>query len=235
MREHQNLKKKSKIFLGLLRYNKAKDVIDRPNNTYLKQTYSLQFVSFIKAYTKLLNIVYISKWLDTDIPNFVKSSNKLLYKLLYFYTNLVKINKNNTLNLVHTNSTNNFVMFFKPKKQLFLLFFKNKPNFVFTGGLMRKIMNEKRKSSKKLYKVAVSIIKLAIILIINKSYFSNCYLKLTNIGQLRSKILTTFTKYNLYKRVNYIIVSPRINLYAQKFSTRRAIKKYVKKRFKLNN
>jgi len=115
-----------------------------------------------------------------------------------------------------------------------MLFYKTKPIFIFTGGLMRIVMNEKRKSSKKLYKVAVSVIKLASILLIKKNYFPACYLKLNNVSGLKNKILNTFVKTNAFIKINYIIIKFKLNFFAQKFSTRRSIKKYIKKRFKIN-
>ena len=106
--------------------------------------------------------------------------------------------------------------------------------FIFTGGLMRIVMNESKKNSKKMYKVAISLIKLATILLAKKNYFATCYLKLNNVGQLRPKILTTFFKANVYNNINYVIFKVTYDLSSQKFKTRRSIKKFIKKRFKLN-
>lgn len=94
-------------------------------------------------------------------------------------------------------------------------------------------MNEKRKSSKRLYKVATSLIKLSTILLSKKHYMSSCYLKLTNLGTIRTRILQMFARANLAHRVQYIIVKYPLYMNAQKYATRRAVKKYVKKRFKL--
>jgi hypothetical protein len=125
------------------------------------------------------------------------------------------------------------LVFSKPTKQLFIVFFKTKPIFIFTGGLMRMVMNEKRKSSKKLYKVAVSLIKLCTILIHKKNYFPSCYLTIKNLESLKSKILTTFLKTKTHTKIQYVILKFSLDFSAQKFNTRRAIKKYVKKRFKI--
>jgi hypothetical protein len=126
------------------------------------------------------------------------------------------------------------LVFSKPTKQLFIIFFKNKPIFIFTGGLMRIVMNEKKKSSKKLYKVAISLIKLAAILLNKKNYFSSCYLIIYNLGLLKSKILNAFVKAKVYTKIQYVILKFSLDFSAQKFNTRRSIKKYVKKRFKIN-
>jgi hypothetical protein len=111
--------------------------------------------------------------------------------------------------------------------------FKNQPLFIFTGGLMRIVMNEARKSSKKLYKVAVSLLKLAAILLAKKNYFPNCYLKLIKLGTLKSKILSTFLKSKTHSKIKYVVITFPLNFSAQKFSTRRSIKKYIRKRFKV--
>lgn len=237
MIEHRTLKKKTKIFLGLIRSYRANETPTIPQSTYNTHSYTLTFELFLKSYTALLNLVSIYNSLHYNIKLYNKVKNIFMYKILNYYSHFTT-NKTTTYikqDLFSTNVTHNIIIFLKPKKQLFLIFFKNKPQFIFTGGLMRKVMKETRKSSKKLYKVAVSMIKLSSILLINKSYFTNCYLKLKNIGQLRGKILSIFSKYHLYRNVNYIIVCPRLDVTAQKFNTRRSIKKYVKKRFKLNN
>jgi hypothetical protein len=112
------------------------------------------------------------------------------------------------------------------------MFFNKKPSFIFTGGLMRLVMNEKRKSSKRLYKVATSLIKLAAILLAKKSFFGVCYLRLVGIGSIRSKILKTLATPTNMMRIIYIMLIFRINIGSQKFGTRRSIKKYVKKRIR---
>ncbi len=99
---------------------------------------------------------------------------------------------------------------------------------------MRIVMNEKKKSSKKLYKVAISLIKLAAILLNKKNYFSSCYLIIYNLGLLKSKILNAFVKAKVYTKIQYVILKFSLDFSAQKFNTRRSIKKYVKKRFKIN-
>lgn len=98
---------------------------------------------------------------------------------------------------------------------------------------MRKVMNEKRKSGKKLYKVAISLIKLSTILV-KKTFCYSFILKLTNLGVLQSKILSTYFKYGVNKQINYVIYSYVCSMSAQKFSTRRSIKKFIKKRFQLH-
>jgi hypothetical protein len=128
---------------------------------------------------------------------------------------------------------NNIVVFSKPSRQVFLTVYKNKPIFVFTGGLMRIVMNEKRKSSKRLYKVAISLIRLSTILLSKKNFINSCYIKLNNIGSIRSKILSSLANARMSAKIHYILINFPHNLGAQKLNTRRSIKKYVKKRFKL--
>lgn len=98
---------------------------------------------------------------------------------------------------------------------------------------MRIVINEKRKSSKKLYKVAISLIKLSSVLLkLNKKviYYS---IKLNDLGSIKNKILQTYNNVILSTKVNHIIITTKFNIFAQKLNTRRSIKKYVKKRFKI--
>jgi len=125
------------------------------------------------------------------------------------------------------------VIFSRPKKQLFLMFFKTRPIFIFTGGLMRIVMNEKKKSSKKIYKVATSLIKLFTILLCKRHFFPSGVVKLINVGNLRSKILKNLYKVTKYSKIQYVIIKFRTDFTSQKLETRRAIKKYIKKRFKI--
>lgn len=162
----------------------------------------------------------------------------LTKNVLHYYASIARIyNLNESLTITrsffHNYNINNIVVFSQPKKQLFFVIFKKKPIFVFTGGLMRKVMNEKRKSSKKAYKVATSLIKLSTILLSRRNFLNNCYLKLNRLGSIRTKILSAFAKYKLGQKVHYIMIYFPRYMNAQKFSTRRAIKKYVKKRFKI--
>lgn len=190
-------------------------------------------------YISLLNIIYVFDFIKMTVVAdlfYLKTT----IKIMYFYAKLSKLQKNDMLYTLtpkpfHTYEHNNIVVFSKPAKQLFLIFFKNRPIFIFTCGLMRIVMNEKRKSSKKLYKVAISLIKLSVILLLKKNYFDNCYIKLDNVNQLRSKILNMLTKNKLSNLIYFIVFKINYDMYAQKFKTRRSIKKYVKKRFKLNN
>jgi len=128
----------------------------------------------------------------------------------------------------------NIIVFSKPRKQLFLVFFKEQPKFIFTGGLMRLVINEKKKCHKKLHKVAISLIKLSHIFLKNNTYFDTCYLRLINTGSIRLKILREFKRNRVFYKINYVFLVFRFNFGAQKFKTRRAIKKYVKKRFGIN-
>jgi hypothetical protein len=238
MTNSNKLIKKTKVFLGLMKKFHLVDV-DIESKHEPRSAYSLQFSIFKKTYVPLLNIIYIFEFLKLRSAYNDNSFGVLMNRVFYFYAKLSKTQKNNSLSglnskTFHTQKNNNVVVFSKPYKQLFLIFFKKQPLFIFTSGLMRIVMNEKRKSSKKLYKVAVSLIKLALILLIKKNYFDNCYLKLINVGQLRSKILMTFTKHKIHNIVSYVFFKLNNDKNSQKFKTRRAIKKYVKKRFKLN-
>lgn len=161
------------------------------------------------------------------------------YNTLHFYarlSNFRKTHMNTQLipDMFLSYNSNNILVFTKPTKQVFLTFHKDKPVFIFTAGLMRIVMNEKRKSSKKLYKVAVSLIKLSIILLNQKRYFTSCYLKLQNVGMLRQKILSSIYNSTASSLIKYVLLKIRKDLTAQKLNTRRSIKKYVKKRFNVN-
>ena len=90
-------------------------------------------------------------------------------------------------------------------------------------------MNEKRKSSKKLYKVATSLVKLSAILLFKKNYFPTCYLILNKVGSLKSKILNTFVKTKVNSKIQYIVIKFFLDTTSQKFNTRRSIKKFLKK------
>jgi hypothetical protein len=113
------------------------------------------------------------------------------------------------------------------------MIYKSQPTFIFTGGLMRKVINEKRKSSKKLYKVATSLVKLSVILLTKKNFFLKGILKIIDVGSIRQKILSAYSKNKLFRKFLYVMIKFRIDFAAQKLETRRAIKKYVKKRFKI--
>jgi len=80
----------------------------------------------------------------------------------------------------------------------------------------------------------MSLIKLSLILANNRKYFNSFYIKLNNVGYLRNNVLRTFSNSHIIKMVTYIITNVKIDSTSQKFKTRRSIKKYVKKRFKLN-
>jgi hypothetical protein len=96
---------------------------------------------------------------------------------------------------------------------------------------MKLILNEKKKSSKKLYKVAMSLIKLSAVLLINQKNYKSIFIKLVNVGLLKNKILYELNKPKTRYKISYIIIKIKVLFMAQKFETRRAIKKYIKKRF----
>jgi hypothetical protein len=74
---------------------------------------------------------------------------------------------------------------------------------------------------------------LAAILTLKPQYFGKGILKLINVGHLRIKIIQTFAKYAELHKFVYISIHFRRDFTAQKLETRRAVKKYVKKRFKI--
>lgn len=134
----------------------------------------------------------------------------------------------------YTTDVCNLVVFTQPRKQLFVVLFHNKPTFIFTGGLMRIVINERKKSSKKNYKVAVSLIKLVTLLIHKKvpaMRGSRLLVKINTFIKLRYKILSTLLNQNITPNISYVLTSGYRTYGAQKFPTRRSVKKYVKKRF----
>lgn len=229
--------KKKLFFLGLMTKNKTPDVVNNPNdfNDFEIHIPATMYSQFIRIHIPLLSSMYISEYANFWKYKSFENYNITTLKLLYYYANFNKNIKNtNTTyewNFFHSLRINNTLVFSKPKKQLFMVFFKSKPIFIFTGGLMRKVMNEKRKSGKKLYKVATSLIKLSAILLFKKNYFPTCYLTLKNVGILKSKILNTYVKTNTFSKIQYIFITFKLDFTSQKFSTRRSIKKFLKKKF----
>lgn len=226
------------LFLQLLyKHKHASMIIKQPIQRYSSR-FALKFLQFKRHYIPLvaLFVLYQSLDLCRTIPELVIPS---IYKRIQYYTDISRISRANNKIVIprlafNTLAVDNSVIFSKPKRQLFLMLYSCKPRFVFTGGLMRRVMNEKRKSSKRLYKVAVSLIKLCSILLIKRNFFTSCYLRLHNIGNLRAKILKVFINNNTPQKVHYVIIHCSRNIGAQKFPTRRSIKKYIKKRFKTN-
>lgn len=193
---------------------------------------------FLRHYTSCLSIIYIF-----DLMHHVNLTERKIfspkqYLYLNYYAKLSRVSKYGPKSIPNvfvfqTLTIYNIIVFSKPRKQLFLVFFKKKPVFIFSGGLMRFIINEPKKSSKKAYKVAISLFKLAAMLLHSNLYFSECYLRLCSIGKIRSKLLYELKKKRLFFKINFIILIFTYDARAQKFKTRRAIKKYIKKRFKL--
>lgn len=238
MNTQSKIIKKNKLFLNLLKNFRNQETTYSSTNAS-NQSFLIPFSIFTRNYIALLNIIYVFEAL-----NFCAHKNHYLddagkQKIIYFYSNLASLKKDTVegrrFNYFQTYNINNIIIFSQPKRQLFLTFFQNKPIFIFTSGLMRMVMNEKRKSSKKLYKVAVSLIKLAVIILAQKKYFDSCFLKLNSLGQIRSKILNTFRVSSVRRVIAYVIFNVYKDMRAQKFGTRRSVKKYVKKRFKLNS
>jgi hypothetical protein len=224
---------KHKTFFGLLKkfYNTQIIHQSTPKPIIKRQITptTLPFELFNKYYVPLLTIIYVGVytkyWLFTTLDTF----NPVVCNHLHYYAKKARLDKQ--LYPAHlpriffqTYTINHFLVFSKPKKQLFMLIFKTKPTFIFTCGLMRFIMNEKKKSTKKLYKVAVSLIKLSTILISKKDYFISGYLKLINLGSLRFKILKEIYKTQASRKIHYVILTVTRSYAAQKFKTRRSIK-----------
>ena len=232
------LKKKS-VFLGLIKKFRTHEHLVTYVPTNPTNVIALSFKPFKKVYIPLLNIFYIFNGLRFVYVNTLGGNLLTTKYYLSYYAKLSKLSVTDmgigrtVPNNFNTFLLNHILIFSKPKKQLFVTFFKKQPIFVFTGGLMRIVMNEKRKSSKKLYKVAISLIKLSIILLSKKNFLNSCYLKLINIGSIRTKLLNMLSKSSIHKNIHYIILYFSLNYSAQKFNTRRSIKKYIKKRFKL--
>jgi hypothetical protein len=225
--------KKNTVFLGLIKKYRTHE-FNTTVSLHTQKPKKVQFSFFVKHFIFLLNIFYIFdlikawKYIDSEYSN--------NFPLLNYYASIGASNFSEFLNKkIHdvTIRKNNMVVFSRPKKQVFLMIYKSQPIFIFTGGLMRIVMNEKRKSSKKLYKVAISLIKLSTILVSKKNYFNRGYLKLVNTGLLNAKILQAFNKLSKPTKILYVLIYFRTDFTAQKLETRRSIKKYVKKRFKI--
>jgi len=231
-------KKKKKKFFGLMLQYRGNEFIS--NKTKLSPTYatSISFKNFKKYFTPLLSLIYVFKLSRYWLLDRIETFNPKMFLSINYYAELSRINLNTKKIKLpkiffQTLTLTNIVSFSKPKKQIFLVFFKKQPVFIFTCGLMRFILNEKTKSSKKQHKVATSLIKLATILLIRKKYFDAFFLKLTNLGSIRLKILKLLQKNKFNFKTHYVIIKFSMSTSAQKFRTRRAIKKYIKKRFKI--
>lgn len=200
-------------------------------------TRSVLFSQFTRTY---LNNSIVVKVFNNINPRLLYSFDSYENSLSYFIRYYTKLYETYGLAVSAQQSTlkktscdyNNLLVFSKPKRQLFTTLFIGKPVFIFTGGLMRMIINEKKKSSKRAHKVATSLIKLASIVMSKQQNLLNCTLKLKNIGSLRSKVVKTFSKAKLRTKLSYIIIVTNFDMSAQKLNTRRSIKKYVKKRLR---
>ena len=208
-------------FTKKLKNNKTTNTHD--NFIFLKKS------SFKQHFTKLLVGYSVIKLTNQWKYKIVKLNNAYKLNIINYYTTF--FNKNTSFFSKHEN--NNLVVFSRPRNQLFFVVFKNKPVFIFTCGLMKYVINEKKKNAKKLYKVALSLLKLSSVIISNENHFNNFFLKLNNIGTFQSKILKTFINHKNSTKIKYTVIKNNTNTYSQKLSTRRSIKKYVKKRFTL--
>lgn len=230
--------KKNTIFLGLMKFNlrQYRKTISAPR-VRIKKNFLVK-ETFICYYTPLVSLFYIFNTLNawTTLAGIQTSQQSRTY--LSYYTTLSRTTtlfRNKGLPKLYFNalSMHNFVLFSKPKKQIFITFFCKKPVFIFTGGLMRLVTNEQKKSHKKLYKVAISIFRLAQVLLRKNVFFNECFIRLVNIGPIRRQLLKTLKQNNVWFKIYYVILSFRLDWRAQKFKTRRSIKKYVRKRFKV--
>jgi len=222
--------------LGLLKKYKIQEIKAPAISPIIKHPNRLLFTQFKKTYIPLLSILYpvtfTNFWHYRNI-----STDVTLITLLNYYAGLTRTIIQATHIQIpriyfNTLTVNHSVIFSKPKRQLFFMLFKEKPIFIFTGGLMRLVMNEKRRCSKRLYKVATSLIKLAVILTNKRNLLTSYYLRLINLGTIRSKIINNLRTAQNFVKLHYIIIVFRRNIGAQKFNTRRSIKKYIRKRFK---
>lgn len=231
------INKKSNFFLGLMSKNKniVADNYTSQNIEEMVYIPSTTYLQFTKIYVPLISSMYIAEFAKFWRYDYSRSINTTTLKMLYYYANFNKNAKHDETtqewNFFFSLRSNNTLVFSKPKKQVFMVFFKQRPIFIFTGGLMRIVMNEKRKSSKKLYKVATSLIKLSAILLFKKNYFPQCSLTLNNVGILKNKIMNTYIKTKTIKKIQYIFVRFSLDFTSQKFETRRSIKKFLKKKF----
>jgi len=226
-------------FYGLLKrfYKRDLDITKLNTFTVPKPT-ELPFEMFNRYYVPLLATIYIGLFTKDLFFNKLSELTATTCNYMVYYAKRVRFDQNaKKIRLprifFQTYTINNFVVFSKPRKNLFLMFFKRKPSFIFTCGLMRLVLNEKKKSSKKLAKVSISLIKLSVILLRNNMYFNSGYLKIINLGSLREKILKLIQKNRISSRIHYVIITLTRSYSAQKFRTRRSIKKYIKKRFKI--
>lgn len=226
-----SVKQNSKTFYSVLQtltFRPINMLDESPNRRTLLPN-QLPFTKFIKHTqigTKLTPLMFY-----TTREKYLHSQLIVLFQYYQnisssYYTHLLTQN----VTITTPSEQVNLVVFNIPRKQLFLTISKIHPIFIFTGGLMRRVMNEKRKSSKKMLKVATSLIKLGVILLLKPTYFVSGLLKLDNLGTLRSKVLKMLVKHKLYFKFTHIIITCPRSSNAQKFPTRRAIKKYVKKR-----
>jgi hypothetical protein len=234
IRKKKKYTHKNTIFLGLIKKYRVYDFGVRPV-THKRFKSSVTYIFFKNYHPLLMNIFYVF-----DLVKAWVYLNPTLYKKTFTLVRYYALNADRNYNLeskAYKNSgiikRNNLIIFSRPSKQLFFTIFKSKPIFIFTGGLMRIVMREKRKSSKKLYKVATSLIKLFSILLVKKHFFQQGYIKLVNVGRLKAKILKALIKTKMSKKITYILINFRIDFTSQKLETRRAIKKYVKKRFRI--
>ncbi len=227
-------------FLGLIQKYRSVEISQINNSQYRS---ALQYTRSAPANKKSiqkhefsqLNLIYIFERLGWLYVSYRVVQQPFVFFMMYYYAKLTRYSKQGLtpelpLNSFHNYRDNNWIIFSKPAQQLFLVIFKSKPIFVFTGGLMRIVMNEKKKASRKNAKVAISLVRLATILVKKKNYFEFGAIKMSNIGRIRYQVLKIFRKTQVARKIYYVISIIKVDISAQKWSTRRAIKKYLKKR-----
>jgi hypothetical protein len=196
------------------------------------ENYVIKIKTFKKVYPKLLLSYKILEVVFSHKNTFGVDSS--IYNVMNYYSMKAEIHMDRLKTIGTLTNTQNLIIFSKPKNQLFFVIFEKHPIFIFTCGLMRLVLNEKKKSSRKSYKVSMSLVKLSIILIHKKQANIRRHLILKNIGIINSKILKNINSSKMRGAINYVLIKIRFNLLSQKINTRRSVKKYVKKRFNLN-
>ncbi len=230
--------KEGGVFLGLMKkYTDTPPMF--PASTWRSAPQVIHPLSsfiFKKTYVSLAVSIHVYEYADYVYLPVGLAADKPRIGSFYYYAKLTKFSKTEpniglSRGAFHTLTATNFVVFSKPTQQLFMVVYQNKPKFVFTGGLMRLVMQERKKSSKKNLKVATSLVKLSTLLLIKKNYFESGILKLNNLGTFRVRILKAFLKTRVMSKIHYILIKLTHDVHSQKWRTRRSIKKYIKKRF----
>ena len=125
-----------------------------------------------------------------------------------------------------------FVVCSTPRCQPYFVIFKNKPKFIISGGLVRRILQFSEKCAKKNRLVLVNCIAILYKLINNflkNTFFIKIKKNLVNLRFILDK------KYIRPKSISYILIEPGLNFGTQNVKKRSAIKKRLKKKKKIIN